>query len=186
MADAPHYDTLREQFSSTPMALNPAELHGVLCALLSFDAETDPEAWLRAALGDSLEMHELDGEVRQSLYWMFDWTRDNLSDQDFAFLLLVPDDEAPLTDRLAALVAWSAGFSAGIGQRASDLDLLPPEVGEFVTDLAEVIRADTEVDDADPEAEEQYWELAEYVRLGAMTVFESLSPAGPPEGAPLH
>ncbi len=190
MSEVPPFDALNEQFSATPMALNPAELHGVLCALLSFDADTDVERWLAAAVGESFALHELDGELRQSLYWMFDWSRDNIVDEEFGFRLLVPEDSADLEQRIAALTAWGTGFLAGVGQMAGNLEQLAPEVAEYVNDLTEIVRADHQPVEGDEEAEDQYFELAEYVRLGAMMTFEALNTtAGPsqvPDGDALH
>ncbi len=189
MSEVPPFDSLKEQFSATAMALNPAELHGVLCALLSFDPETDVETWLVAAMGESFALHELDGELRQSLYWLFDWAQDNLSDKEFGFRLLVPDDAAGLNERISALSAWGSGFLAGVGHMAQDLDQLAPEIGEFVSDLTEIVRADHDADDGDEEAEDQYFELAEYVRLGAMMTFDALSEEvsqAAPDGTLLH
>ena len=71
------------------------------------------------------------------------WRR--LRSDDFEFAPLLPDEDAPLADRVAALAAWCGGFLYGVGTGASEQAIAAAgDVGEFLRDLADIARAELE------------------------------------------
>lgn len=182
MPAPPSHDELEVMLRQSPLGLGAAELQGSLAAQLCFEAALDPEQWLAECLGTELSLYELEGALREALHWLFDWSAEALRQRQFEFQLLLPGDEAPLELRTAALAQWCAGYTAAMGPRAgAELQLLPDEGRELVRDLVEISRAEFhgEATQAD---ESQFLDLAEYARLGAMTLYESLSPSAPDPG----
>jgi uncharacterized protein YgfB (UPF0149 family) len=100
---------------------------------------------------------------------------------DFVFAPLLPEETAPLRERVAALAAWSGGFLYGIGTGASEAAIAKAgDVGEFLRDLADIARAELEPGRTDDAGEGDFAELYEFVRAGAQLAFEEL------EGARAH
>ena len=96
----------------------------------------------------------------------------------FEFAPLLPDEDAPLSDRVAALAAWSGGFLYGVGTGASEQAIAAAgDVGEFLSDLADIARAQLEPGRAADAGEGDFVELFEFVRAGAQLTFDELAGA---------
>src|SRR5690606_10038392 len=62
-----------------------------------------------------------------------------LRSTEFGFEPLLPGDDAPLADRVAALAAWCGGFLYGVGTGSPDPGAVNAgEVGEYLRDLADI------------------------------------------------
>ena len=97
---------------------------------------------------------------------------------DFGFAPLLPDESAPLRDRVAALAAWSGGFLYGIGTGASEAAIAGAgDVGEFLRDLADIARAQLETGRSADAGEGDFAELHAFVRAGAQLAFDELAGA---------
>jgi uncharacterized protein YgfB (UPF0149 family) len=96
----------------------------------------------------------------------------------FEFAPLLPDDDAPLSGRVAALAAWAGGFLYGVGTGASEQAIAAAgDVGEFLRDLADIARVELEPGRGDDAGEGDFVELVEFVRAGAQLTFEELAGA---------
>lgn len=135
-----------------------------------------------AACGDWLDYlrgsdeNDLSGTDQAILERLFEATRLQLDEFDFSFDLLLPEDEAALIERAAALSAWCEGFLLGLGYGSKDAEW-PGECTEILRDLVEISALDPEASgEADEEA---YSELAEYVRVGAQVIRSELQTQTP-------
>jgi uncharacterized protein YgfB (UPF0149 family) len=89
------------------------------------------------------------------------------------FDLLIPEDEAPIEERIRALSLWCNGFLYGLGTTvAADPARLSTDAGEVVRDLTEITRAGVDAADGAEENEAALAELVEFVRVGVQLVFE--------------
>jgi uncharacterized protein YgfB (UPF0149 family) len=96
----------------------------------------------------------------------------------FDFAPLLPDEDAPLADRVAALAAWSGGFLYGVGTGASEQAIAAAgDVGEFLSDLADIARAELEPGRGADAGEGDFVELFEFVRACAQLTFDELAGA---------
>ncbi len=108
-------------------------------------------------------------------------TRAELLDDAFVFVPLLPGDNAPIADRLQAIVDWAGGFLHGIGHLGNDkalrerLSMEPLQ--EMTQDLVEISRVELD-DSSEDESEAAIMELEEYLRVVAQTFFDELTPAG--------
>jgi hypothetical protein len=153
-------------------AIGAAEAHGWLCGALCVREGFGAADWLveladdaPGATGDLPALRELHAA-----------TRDSLRAPDFAFGLLLPEEEAPLAERVAALAEWCGGFLYGIGAAgANDAAAKTGNVAEILQDLAEISRAELEPGRGADAGEADYAELQEFVRAGAQLAFEELA-----------
>lgn len=161
-------ETLALQAADGPVGgLRPAELHGVtvgigIGAITGFELQDLVDLVGADALAGAEAVGEFVGA-----------TLDALHASDMSFALLLPDDEVRLEERLEALAEWCQGFLAGLVaglERAGgiSLDELPEEVTEIVRDLTAIAQLDTEQEEA--EAEGDFAELVEYVKVGVLLI----------------
>ena len=104
------------------------------------------------------------------------WTR--CARRNSAFRAALPDDDALLADRVAALAAWCDGFLYGIGSGAPGGDIAKEaNISEFLRDLTDIGRAELEPGRNADAAEADFTELFEFVRAGAQLTFDELAQA---------
>lgn len=183
--DAPSYQQIDQRLQDAAAGVSAAELHGSLCGQLSASPELPGSRWFAVATGEALAPGELSSGTMALLDELFAWTVAGFDGMGFEFQPLLPDDAEPLAERAAALALWCSGFLAALGQIGlKDPERLPDEAGEFVRDLAEMSKVGLG-DHAATEADEAaYQELVEYLRVGAMVLYETLR--GPDGETVLH
>jgi uncharacterized protein YgfB (UPF0149 family) len=167
------HDPLAEQLDRVGAAASPSEVHGVIVGMLGAAGCID-EAGL-------LEVLDLPpgADPAASEPWLDELvaeTRERLADPLFRFALVVPSDDRPLTERSASLGEWCSGLLSGVALVGmQDLAQLSPEIQEYLRDVSEIARAsDYRVTEGAEEDEAAFAELVEYLRTGAMLMFESL------------
>jgi yecA family protein len=178
------YNALAQTLARLEPGVGAAELHGSLAGYLCAGGRAQADHWLEALALDALHEAVLQGGEREVFDRLYAECRRELDDPELSFDPLLPDDEdASLTERSAALVDWCRGFVGGIGLAGTDLrKTLSDEANEVLADLSRI--AGTDVDEAsDPDGEEDYTEVVEYVRVGAMLLRHEL---GVPPGATTH
>lgn len=157
----------------------------MLCGLLCARADADPGTWLMQTLGEQTLGEQTLGEVRtgdllaeecrQQLLLVYRETAQQLAGESYDLRLLLPDDDEPLALRSEALGEWCQGFLFGLAVSEEQVwDKLSPEaaeVGYDLTEIAGVVGPEGEDLEADETA---YAELVEYVRMGAMLIYEEL------------
>jgi len=152
-----------------------AESHGTLCALLIDNAPC--ATWLGHTLDDLPEPgNVLASEQLGLLEQLYQQTWAQLNDEDLNFELLLPDEADDFSLRLLGLSTWCQGFLYGFGVfRAGVEDTLDDEARECLSDLLEISKLSHE-EDASEEAELQYAEIVEHVRIATLMLNESLNP----------
>lgn len=148
-------------------------MHGGLSGQLLVNPQLSAEQWRHLTLAD-YGLNEQPGEgLKTVLDAFFDLTRDRLQRDDFGFDLLLPED-GDLASRAEALAAWSNAFLAGLalGGLKSEKNL-SSDAREFLRDLTEIARLDTELEENQGE-EADLMELQEYLRAGVMLLADEL------------
>jgi hypothetical protein len=159
------------------IAFDAAEAHGILCGALCVRPAYDARAWIADLVEDS-GARVSDRAPPEGLLAAQEETLDALRSLDFSFSPAIPDDETPLSERVAALAAWCDGFLYGIGSGSLGGDILKEaNLSEFLRDLTDIARAELEPGrDADA-GEADFIELFEFVRAGAQLSFDELAQA---------
>lgn len=168
--------------------LDPAELHGLLCGLLCADADLNGDRWLRHAREMLTEDTEFSQPVRDLLAKLLDYGVAQLSSFECSIAPLLPDDDAPLRQRVDALGAWCQGLLYGLGLgQVEQRGALSEESQEFLRDAMEIAQAGFETDEADNTDETAYAEVVEYLRVGLLMIHQDLhSSVTAPSPSRLH
>lgn len=167
-----------EMLSQSLKPVDPAELHGLLCGLLCTDANLGRDQWLdeaRDALADERESSQTLDEL---LLQLFDENASQIDNLDEPVTPLLPDDDAPLSERVCALGGWCQGLLYGLGLGESGWsDRLGAESQEFLKDVADIAQIGFDTDEGDEADENAYAEVVEYLRVGLMLVQQDSQPA---------
>lgn len=160
-------------------ALNsPAELHGMLCGKLSGGARLESAVWMEEALtfldiitNEEGVVGDPEGLAQTAVARLYHVTLNQLEDSQYGFELLLPQDAAGLDRRTSALGEWCHGFLSGFGSAGLAADAtFSADAAEALRDLAAIVNID-ESGDEDDEAEADFAEIVEYVRMAVLTLF---------------
>ncbi|NBA97208.1 YecA family protein [Pseudomonas sp. R5(2019)] len=177
------YTAFATLLSSSGHPVSPAELHGFLLGRSCAGAGFDAGSWLIDA-AELLESEPQDN-VRQALIGLQEMVKGELTGDDITVVLLLPGDDAPLTERAAALGQWCQGFLAGFGLTAGDT-ALSAEAMEVLQDLAAIAQVQDALEESD-DGESDYMEVMEYLRVAPLLLFTELNkPAAPAAKPSLH
>lgn len=169
-ANAPTFDECANALLEAGVLVSPAEVHGALSGLLSGgfggsagDAISELEKTLDVALA---------GAAAEQVERLYTHAAGQLAAGDFEFEPMLPDDSLELDQRVAAMASWCRGFLGGYAQSRVSADTADSPVA---VDSAEALRdfaaiAQAAADDPDEDAEGEYLELVEYLRVAAMNV----------------
>ena len=165
----PDFDLVADALHACGAPQGTADAHGLLCALLCAEPTLDVAGWLDR-LGATGTKND------PTLPALLEHTRAQLSGERFDLAPWLPDDTTPLATRTRALGEWCQGFLGGLGLAGIDPDRLDGDTAEFVRDLATIARvAHDETAEAE-EAERDYAELVEFLRIGTYLVRDALQP----------
>jgi uncharacterized protein len=151
--------------------LSVSELHGAVIGIAVANLQTFSLQALVDLLGaDALSSEaDLAPFVNESLA--------ALLAQDLSFMLLLPDDDEALVDQLEGLASWTASFLAGLvaGLSLTDASMatLPEDAQEIVRDFSAI--AQVEVETGDPDAEADFLQLREFVKVGVLLIMSVLN-----------
>ena len=177
------FDQVQVALEGLDANVDAAEAHGTLCALLLRD--TDLTSWLGHSLDDLPESGDvLAAERIEVLRELFADTREQLANDELVFQLLLPDEDDDFALRLMALASWCQGYLYGFGVLGADSsENLDEDAREGLSDLLEISKLGHD-EEASEDAQRQFTEIAEHVRIVALMLNESMNP---PQVAPtLH
>lgn len=179
MADFEAIDTLLQRAGATADA---AESHGFLCGVLAAAGHMDPAAWLPHLLGEVDWDSAAVQECGKALGLLSQQLRTEINGADLDFTLLLPDDEFPLQERAESLGAWAQGLLTGLGLGGLDKDQeLSEDSRDFLKDISEIAHVEFDFQGGTEEDEMAFAEIVEYLRMGALMLYEELQPlAAPP------
>jgi len=152
--------------------LTAAEAHGMATGMLCVNEHAESAQWLTELFRHATPVTD---ENKTALVHLFEDTRSSLASDEFEFDLLLPEDDALLSEQIAALSHWCQGFLLGIGFTYSSPNW-SKEVTEILKDIAEFTKLDTEVedDDEEEEAENDFMEITEYLRSAVLLLRDEL------------
>ena len=175
--DMPDWDEIADQLFNAGQTLNPSELHGVLVGLMGAGFDPDDEHHLEQTLA-SVEKAvgmQLQGELVDIVSRLNLATLSAIVDTDYAFRVLLPDDDDPIEQRLRSFSNWVTGFISGYTEgmtvrQAAGL-AIQAEVADVLKDFASIAQVETDQVETE-EAERQLEELIDYVRLATISIVQ--------------
>ena len=168
----PSYDEVSAVFDGSGSKLmEPAEIHGLLCATIVIGAGDE----LREAMGMLLSVtaRSLEGRDRnrEFISQLFAYTQRQLKYMADDFELLLLDDAQPVLERANALVVWCQGFLRGLQMAGVAPEDTPSENSEeAIGDIARIALMDWSGIDNDERGEKVYSDFMEFVRIAVLTI----------------
>ncbi len=170
----PPYQTFIEGIASLALPISGSELHGVLCGYLCAGATRKGETYLRALMSSK---HD-DAAKRVAilaLFGVYAVSQQQMISFNFDFQLMLPDEQAPLSDRAQAFTQWCEGFTQGMTMAGiCDGQLQEDEAKEALQHLAEFAELDYEALQAGEEDERALTEVYEYARMAVLHIHSDL------------
>jgi uncharacterized protein len=151
--------------------LSAAEIHGLASGLLCMDNQVQPAVWLQEL---NVAQNAIAAEDEALLLDLFNQCATLLISQSFHFELFLPDDETALSTRLEGLRRWCQGYLYGIGAATRQTEW-PEDMREIIRDLTELTKLEIDSDESN-EAENDYVEIAEYVKTGVIYINAEMNP----------
>lgn len=170
------FDQVQAALESLGATADGCESHGTLCALLLDNAAL--ATWLGHTLDELPEPGDILATERLGvLEQLYEETRAQLNHEDLSLELLLPDESDDFGLRLLGLSGWCQGFLYGVGVIGvgDDDERLDDEARECLSDLLEISKLSHEEESSD-EAELQYAEIVEHVRMATLLLNETLNP----------
>ncbi|WP_339080906.1 YecA family protein [Pseudomonas sp. TMP9] len=170
------YSAFSALLASSGHTISPAELHGLLLGRSCAGAGFEIDSWLVDAaelLGAAPE-----DTVRQALIGLQEMVKGELTSNDVTVVLLLPNDDAALSERAVALGQWCQGFLGGFGLTARDR-ALSAEAMEVLQDLSAIAQVQNALEESE-DGETDYMEVMEYLRVAPLLLF---SECAKPEAA---
>jgi len=147
-----------------PPGLSVARFHGTIAGLLCAEGADESNVGLlarglRELLGSS------DDDVNDALLDVVAETATGLDSFELEFELMLPEDEAPVAERLAGIAEWCEAFVDAF--RSADA-ILDDEGEEALADLDAIAELDTDESDEDDEVEVDFAAVVEHVRVAVL------------------
>ncbi len=151
-----------------------AECHGFLSGYLCVTDSISSDTVRHFLLAD-MDNNEAD-RCEQKISELANEISSGLSSEEFGFELLLPEEDSDLVQRSEALIQWCEGFLSGLGTAGiTDPDILSLECRELINDLNKICQLDLDdLKNSGNDDESAFFELTEYVRIGATTLHDEL------------
>ena len=178
------YPAFAHLIATTDPSVSPAELQGLLIGRSCAGAGFAPEPWLL----DVTEWlgHPPEEPLSQALLGLQRMLEQELKSDEMALTLLLPNDDASVSERALALGQWCQGFVNGFGWLIGDRPLSKDAL-ETVQDLTSIAQIGDQLDDSE-ESEIDYMEVMEYLRVAPLLLFTECAqaPQAPAPSPTLH
>lgn len=170
-------DDLERLLKGAGTAFEAAEAHGAFCGRACLTGASAIRDWQRELMAQAEANNVLVHECNRALETLAADSLLKLEAGDMRFALLLPDDEASLQVRTAALADWCHGFmhglvAAGGADQGAPADALDSaDAIEILDDFSEITKAGASADEGE-ESERAYVELVEYVRVSVQLIYD--------------
>jgi uncharacterized protein YgfB (UPF0149 family) len=169
----PNYDGFADSIAVLALEISSSELHGMMCGYLCAGADSQGEAYLRALLNNKKD--EASRSALLAMFAVFSVSQQQISNFDFEFELLLPDDNEPLIMRAQAFSEWCEGFTQGLDMAGVGLDqFYEEEAQEALQHIIEFAELDCDSLDVDEQDESALMEVSEYTRMAVIRLHGDL------------
>jgi len=192
----PDFDDLADLFWRLGVMQSPSQLQGFLAGQVAVAGAPDQGQWLQQASEFIDSVEPPNSDENRLLIALYQATSFQFAEGDIGFVLLLPDDAVEITQRVDALSQWCQGFLTGFARggkavaQHSGQRQYSEDVTEILNDMGAISQIGlTEQDEDEAQRERDFFELCEYLRLGAITIHlecqhsETPAPTGSSEQA---
>jgi len=169
----PTYQTFSDTISVLDLPISSSELHGIMCGYLCAGAANEGEAYLRALTPNKKDESNLAAAL--AIFEVYSVSQHQLSNFDFEFQLLLPEDHVSLIERARSFSEWCEGFTQGMAISGIGFDQLEDEESqEALQHLLEFAELEYETLDISEEDEQALMEVSEYARMAVLRLYSDL------------
>lgn len=163
----PHYDDFVTSIAGLTMTISASELHGLMCGYLCANANNQGEAYIRALLNNKKD--EATRAAALAMFDVYSISQQQITNFDFEFSLLLPDDDEELVSRAQAFSEWCEGFTQALSNVGIGTDqFYEEEAQDALQHIIEFSELDCDTLDVDEEDERALMEVSEYARLAVL------------------
>ncbi|MGQ3889086.1 UPF0149 family protein [Legionella sp. CNM-1927-20] len=174
LARLPTYQEFVNKVAILSLPISSSELHGIICGYLCAGATQKAESYLQALILQN-KKDEFTRAAAMAIFDTYTITQQQITNLDFTFQLLLPDEESPLIDRAQAFSQWCEGFTQGITLSGVNYELLDEEDSrEALQYIVEFAQLDYDSVDVSEEDEKALVEISEYTRMAVLRLSEDL------------
>ena len=186
----PDYLTFATELQSAGLAVNPAEIHGLLTGMLSGGLSLTDKSWQPLIFDYTNEGMGWPDRTLKLAQQTLDVTTQELTGSDMEVSLLMPDEEASasLFDIADGLAEWVNHFISGLGLVAVDLKKASSNVKEALADLEEISKLGIDEDEDQEEQAMLLEQVLEHVKVCVLTIHAEFGqkPAEPAAAPTIH
>ncbi|ANU35413.1 YecA family protein [Vibrio scophthalmi] len=186
----PDYLTFATELQSSGLAVNPAEIHGLLTGMLSGGLSLTDKSWQPLIFDYTNEGMGWPDRTLKLAQQTLDVTTQELTGSDMELSMLMPDEEASasLFDIADGLAEWVNHFISGLGLVAVDLKKASSNVKEALADLEEISKLGIDEDEDQQEQAMLLEEVLEHVKVCVLTIHAEFGqkPAEPAAAPTIH
>lgn len=154
--------------------LSASQLAGMLHGLVSHGYVPEQANW-QQQLADFLTSGDpIPSEALPTLEQLLAFTQKDYQADSFSIDLILPEDDYPLSQRLAALAEWAQGFMTGYGLVKQEKPLTG-DAEEAMQDLAQIAQLDDDTEENE-ELEQAYMTICEHIKMAAQIIFIANQP----------
>ncbi|KGY13775.1 hypothetical protein NM22_04100 [Vibrio tubiashii] len=168
----PDYLTFASELQSAGLAVNPAELHGLLTGMLSGGLSLTDKSWQPLIFDYVSEGMGWPTKALQLAEASLDATIAELTGSDMEIEILLPDEEASasLFDIADGVADWVNHFISGLGLVGAELRKASTDVKEALADLEEIAKLGIDEDDDLEEQAQLLEQVIEHIKACALTI----------------
>lgn len=185
------FDQVKEVVAPHSELESPAFIQGMLIGLLCGDNDIQEAVWIKKLIEEA-NIKSVKESFLKVLHDLYQETNKGMNGSGFELELCLPDDNEALVYRALMIGQLCEGILYGLGLIGCLNDAeneIAPDVRELVSDFSDI--ASIDIDDlgksvADGDTEESdLMQLVEFVKIGILTINESLNPADAQQ-IPMH
>lgn len=174
----PDFDEIADLFWRLGVMQTPSQLQGFLSGQIAVANEPAMDVWLSQAQAYIETVEPTNSDENRLLMQLHSSSCRQFSAGDLEYELLLPDDAVEITQRVECLSQWCKGFLAGFAMAGKEVQLrgesrqYSENVAEALSDMGSISQVILSEDDIDEEQRERdYFEISEYLRLAAITIY---------------
>ena len=168
----PDYLAFATELQSAGLAVNPAELHGLLTGMLSGGLSLTDKSWQPMVFDYVSEGMGWPSKALQLAQATLDASIAELTGSGMDIEMLLPDEEASasLFDIADGLADWVNHFISGLGLVNAELKKASSDVKEALADLEEIAKLGIAEDDDLEEQAQLLEQVIEHVKACVLTI----------------
>lgn len=182
----PDYLTLASELQSSGIAVNPAELHGLLTGMLSGGLSLTDNSWQPLVFDYTNDGMGWPMPVLKLAEATLEFTTQELTGSGMDLEILLPDEDASasLFDIADGLAEWVNHFISGLGLVGADVKKAPTDIKEALMDLEEISKLGIDEDDDMEEQAQLLEQVIEHVKACVLTIHAEFGQKPVQEKAP--